>query len=164
MKTYFRNLWKVTPVFLTAVLIAGGVYAQSSQGMKGDVTGEMKMKAGAEKMITALHMITASLEKQGLMENPAIAKGNAMLLDGEKMVLEGQELMQQSETRIVGKEIMMTGGTKMMEGKDVIMQELKKKGLMKTTALKEDEHALVNGENMMLEGKDLMMEGERNFK
>jgi hypothetical protein len=164
MKTYFRNLWNVTPVFLTAVLIAGGVYAQSTQGMQGDVTGEMKLKAGAEKMIQAEHMITASLQKQGLMENPAIAKGNAMLMDGEKMVLEGKELMQQSETRILGKEIMMKGSTKMMEGKDVIMKELKEKGLMKTTALKEDEHGLMNGENMMLEGKDLMMDGERNFK
>ena len=64
MKTYFRNGWKIMPVFLTAVLIATVSYAQSAEGMKGDLNGEIKMKAGAETMISAEHMITASMEKR----------------------------------------------------------------------------------------------------
>ena len=163
MKTYFRNGWKIMPVFLTAVLIATVSYAQSAEGMKGDLNGEIKMKAGAETMISAEHMITASLEKQDLMKDPAIAKGNAMVLDGEKMILTGKAMMQNTDTRVVGKEVMLHGSTKMMEGKDVIMKQLKKKGLITATALKEDERELVNGENMMLKGKNLMMDGERNF-
>ena len=163
MITYFRNLRKIIPVFLTAFLMAPVVYAQSSQEMKGDVTGEMRMKAGAEIMISAEHMIKASLEKQGLMAEPTIAKGNAMLTNGEKMILNGKEMMQHTKTRIDGKEMMMQGSTKMMEGKDFIMKELKKRGLMKTTPLKEDEQKLVDGENMMLNGKSLMMDGERDF-
>ena len=163
MKTYFRNGWKVMPVFLTAILIATVAYAQSSKGMKGDLSGEIKMKAGAETMISAQHMITASLEKQDLMKDPAISKGIYMLKDGEKMILKGKEMMQNTDTRIAGKEMMMKGSTKMMEGKDDIMKQLTKKGLIKATALKEDEQELVKGDNMMLKGKNLMMDGERNF-
>jgi hypothetical protein len=164
MISNLKNIWKILPVFVTAVLVATFAYAGSSKGMKGDITGEMKMKAGAETMISAEHMITASLEKHGLMKNPIIEKGNAMLLDGEKMILEGKTMMQNSENRIVGKEMMMNGSTKMMEGKDVIVKELKDKEMFTSAAFKEDKMELVNGENRMLKGKNLMMDGERNFK
>lgn len=163
MIAYFRNVWKIIPAIFAAVLMATVVYAQTSQGIKGDVTGEIRMKAGAEMMISAEHLITASLEMQDLMKDPTIAKGNVMLTDGEKMLLNGKEMMQHTKTRIEGKKIMMTGSTKMMEGKDFIMQELKKKGLMKTKPFKKEEQKLVDGENMMLNGKNLMMDGERNF-
>ena len=163
MRTKFRNLWKILPVLLIAILMSASAYAQSSEGLKGDLTGEMKMKAGAETMISAEHMITAMLEKQDLMKNPAIAKGNAMLIHGEKMILDGKALMQNTESRILGKKMMMEGSTKMMEGKDIIFKELKNKELLTSTALKEYEQELVNGENRMLKGKNLMMDGERNF-
>ena len=169
MKSYLRNSWKMLSVFLAALLLAAVGYAQTSQGMKGDVTGEVKMKAGAETMLSAQHMLAASLEKQDLMKNPVIAKGNAMLMNGEKMILEGKQLMQNTSTRIEGKEMMMKGGDKMMEGKDCIMKELKQKGLIQSTSanmasLKEEERYLVTGENMMLKGKNMMMDGLRNYE
>ncbi len=164
MKTYFEKVWKIMPVFLTAVLIATVGYAKMPQGMKGDVSGEMKMKAGAETMISAEHMILASLENHGWIYGGDVVKGSAMLAEGEKMIRDGKEMMMQSETRIKGKEMMMQGGSKMMEGKDFIMNTLKKQGMLQSTTLKQDEQELIYGENMMLKGKNLMMDGERMFE
>jgi hypothetical protein len=163
MATNFKNTWKIMSVVFAALMMTAVVYAQTDQGMKGDVTGEMRLKAGAERMISAEHLILSSLESQGLMKDPAIAEGNSMLTSGERMILEGKKMMQNPATRIQGKEEMMRGSSKMMEGKDFIMKELKRKGLMKTTPLKGDEKLLADGENMMFNGKSLMMDGERNF-
>ena len=164
MKTYFEKAWKIIPVFLTLLLLSTVGYAKTPQGMKADVNGEMRMRSGAETMISAEHMILASLEKQGLMENTAVVKGNSLLKEGEKTILKGKEMMKNTATRIKGKEMMMKGGTTMMEGKDDIMNGLKKKGMLATKVLKPEEQELVNGENMMLKGKSLMMDGERMFE
>lgn len=164
MKTYVENPWKIIPVFLAALLIAAVGYAKASQDMKGDATGEMKMKAGAETMISAEHMILSSLENHGWMNSGEIAKGNAMLKEGEKMILDGKSMMMSNDTRIQGKEMIMQGGTKMMEGKDLIMSELKKQGKIHSSTIKQDEKELTYGENMMMDGKSLMMDGERNFE
>ena len=163
MVTSFKSTLKIMSVVFAAVMMAAVVYAQADQGMKGDKTGEMRLKAGAERMISAEHLILSSLESQGLMNDPAITEGSSMLTAGERMILEGKKMMQTSETRIQGKEEMMQGSTKMMEGKDFVMKELRRKGLMKTKPLKGDEKLLADGENMMLSGKNLMMDGERNF-
>ena len=163
MRRYLRNVWKVMPVFLFGVMLASIGYAKSAQDTNVGMSAETKMKAAAELMISAEHMIKSSLEKQGLTEDPSIVKGNAMLTNGEKMILVGKEMMQHANTRIQGKDKMMLGSSKMMEGKDFIVKELKKKGLLKTVPLKKDEQMLVDGENLMLEGKNLMMNGLRDF-
>ena len=164
MKTYFENMWKIVPVFLSALLIATVSYAKTPQGMKGDASGEMKMKSGAETMISAEHMILSSLENHGWMNGGDVAKGNAMLREGEKMILDGKAMMMEHDNRIQGKEMMMEGGSKMMEGKDLILKELKKQGKIHSSTLKQDEHELAYGEDMMMKGKSLMMDGERSFE
>jgi len=164
MKTNFRNIWKIIPVLLITALFTTVGYARTYHGLKGDLTGEVKMKVGAEIMVSAEHLLMASLESYGLTKDSVIAKGNAMLTTGEKMILDGKAMMMHAATRIKGKELMMQGSTRMMEGKDFIMNELNNERLQMASILKEKDQELTDSEGLMLDGKNLMMDGERNFK
>ena len=153
---------------LVAILVVGGfvlflgilpALAQT------DTAAKMKLIQGVDQMMAGKKMLITALHKQMLEKDPKLAEGIKKLNEGEQMAMKGENLMnKKAENRkIKGKEEIMNATSKMMEGKDLIMNELKARGMMQEGNLKEAEVDLRQGENTIMDGKNMMMDGFKDI-
>ena len=124
-----------------AILVACGfVFSLSiSQALaQMDTAAKTIVIQGVDQMIAGKQMLMNALQKQMLEKDPKLENAIKQLNEGEQLAMTGKNLMNEKAEKgeIKGKDEIMSGTSEMMAGKDEIMKELKSRGMMPRTNIR----------------------------